>query len=77
MRVLDIVLNWLNEVTPPDISFYLVKLEAFRIEKSPPAPFFSIISEPSEEAKERGRTKEQLAKRHGMRLKFWKQLLGW
>jgi len=32
--------TWLNEVTPADVSFYLVKIEAVRIGESPPAPLF-------------------------------------
>ena len=67
--------RWLNEVSPPDISFYLIKLEAFQIENSPPAPHFSIIVKPTEEIKETGKEKAELARRHKLRLKFWETLL--
>jgi len=68
-------IRWLNEVSPPDISFYLIKLEAFQIENSPPAPHFSIVVKPTEEIKEAGKEKAELARRHKMRLEFWKDLL--
>lgn len=66
---------WLNEISPADTSFYLVKVEAYKIGDSEPAPLFSTISGPSPEAKEIGEQKQDLAERHLMRLEFWKQLL--
>jgi len=66
---------WLNEISPPDTSFYLVKVEAYTIGDSEPAPLFSTISGPSPEAKEIGEQKQDLAERHLMRIEFWKQLL--
>lgn len=66
---------WLNEISPPDTSFYLVKVEAYKIGDSEPAPLFSTISGPSPEAKEIGEQKQDLAERHLMRIEFWKQLL--
>jgi hypothetical protein len=68
-------INWLNEISPPDTSFFLVKVEAYRIGNSDPAPFFTAICAPSEEAKQIGEQKEHLAERHLRRLEFWKQLL--
>lgn len=46
-------INWLNEVAEQD--FYLLKVEAFKIGDSHPAPFFSVICRPSSEAKEIGK----------------------
>lgn len=66
---------WLNEASPPDIAFYLVKVEAYRIGDSFPAPVFTKIVEPSVEAKEVGQQKEELAQRHVDRLDFWTGLL--
>jgi hypothetical protein len=66
---------WLNESSPADVSFYLVRLEAYRIGDSPAAPMFSRIVEPSPEAKQIGAEKEQLAQRHLDRKEFWAQLL--
>jgi hypothetical protein len=67
--------DWLNKNTPSDVAFYLVKLEVFQIENSPPAPHFSVVSQPSKQIKEAGAMKEELAERHIKRLEFWKQLL--
>ena len=39
--------DWLNESTPPDISFYLVKVEGVRIGSSPAAPLFTVIFRPT------------------------------
>src|SRR3989338_2472339 len=38
-------IDWLNESTPDDIYFYLIKIEAVRIGDSPAAPLFSVIAE--------------------------------
>lgn len=68
-------ITWLNEVTPADVSFYLVKVEGVRIGESSPAPLFSVICAPSEETKEIGKEREEFAERHRKRLEFWRQLL--
>jgi hypothetical protein len=69
------VMEWLNEVTPPDMAFYLIKVEAYRIGDSPPAPLFSIVAGPSEEGKAAGRVREEMAERHKLRWEFWQELL--
>ena len=51
-------INWLNEFT--DKRFYLVQVEAYKIDSSDPAPFFSVICRPSEESKSIGRSKKSL-----------------
>ncbi len=67
--------QWLNEATPEDVAFYLVKLAAYRIGDSPAAPLFTLIVGPSEDSKAVGREKKELAERHRLRLDFWRQLL--
>jgi len=67
---------WLNEATPVNISFYLVRVAAYRIGDSDAAPLFTIIVAPSAETKDIGRQKKDLAERHVLRLRFWEQLLG-
>lgn len=52
------VINWLNEST--DKSFYLVKIEAYRIDNSDPAPVFNVICKPSVEVKRLGSDKKIL-----------------
>jgi len=36
--------HWLNEVLPVDAAFYLVKVEAYCIDDSSPAPLFSVMA---------------------------------
>ena len=67
--------DWLNKSTPANIAFYMIKLEVYQIDNSPPAPHFSVESSPSSQLKEAGEIKEKLAERHLKRLEFWKRLL--
>jgi hypothetical protein len=69
-------IQWLNETTPADTSFYLVRLAAYRISGcEPAAPLFTVIVRPSMESKGFGTEKKEMAERHVLRLKFWAQLL--
>ncbi len=68
-------IQWLNETTPEDITFYLVQVAAYRIGGSEAAPLFTVIVGPSAESKGFGRQKKELAERHVIRLKFWEELL--
>lgn len=67
-------IEWLNELTS-DVDFYLVKIEAYKIGDSDPAPKFTVIAGPTESGKVAGNEKKKLAKRHKKRLKFWEGLL--
>ena len=69
------VIEWLNEVTPVDIRWYLIKLEAVKIGDSPVAPLFSIVVGPSQEIKATGKEKKDVAERHQKRSRFWEGLL--
>src|SRR5215207_10804560 len=51
-------ITWLNESS--SASFYLVKVEAIKIEDSPPAPLLTMVVGPSEESVEVGETKKDL-----------------
>lgn len=66
--------SWLNDVTPEDVSFYLVKLEAYKIGDSEPAPLFSVIVSPDPEIKDIRRKRGELAERDKLRLEFWEKL---
>jgi len=66
-------ITWLNESS--SANFYLLKLEAIRIGDSPPAPLLTVIVGPSEEGKEIGKTKQEIAERYFIREHFWSQLL--
>jgi hypothetical protein len=66
-------ISWLNQSSPSD--FYLLKIEGIRIAGSPPAPLLTLIVGPSEETREVGETKRELAERHHIRHAFWEALL--
>jgi len=68
-------INFLNEVVPADTRFYLLKLQAFRIGESDPAPLFTIEAGPSEERTTTGSIKTELAERDKIRYRFFEQLL--
>lgn len=40
-------LDWLNEITADDISFFGLEVELWRIGNSPPAPKFNVVSKPN------------------------------
>jgi hypothetical protein len=69
------VIHWLNESTPSNISFNLVKVEAIRIGNSPYAPLFTVMAGPDAIAKEIGEKKKEWADRHYKCQDFWKGLL--
>ena len=69
------VIEWLNEVTPVDMSWYILKIEAVKIGDSPVAPLFSIVAGPSQERKATGKVKKDVAERHQKRFQFWEGLL--
>jgi len=66
-------ISWLNESSAA--SFYLLKVEAIKIDESKPAPLLTLIVGPSEESREVGETKKNLAERHILREKWWSVLL--
>lgn len=68
-------IDWLNENSPDTVGFYLVKVEAIRINDSDAAPLFTIESEPTEVAKSVGMEKRELAERQILLKKFWTNLL--
>ena len=69
-------IDWLNETTPNDISFYLIQVDAIKIENdSMVAPLFTVIKRPNIEIKQIGDEKVQEAKRHTVRREFWTQFI--
>ena len=69
------VIDWLNENTPDDISFYLIRVEAVRVGDSLPAPLFTVVAKPTIEMKRIGNEKKEWAERHRLRYEFWAGLL--
>ena len=55
---------WLNESSSAD---FMVKVEAVRIGDSLAAPLFTLIVGPSDESRELGKTKKEIADRYGVR----------
>ena len=70
-------IDWLNETTPDDISFYLIKLEAVKIDNEEvAAPLFTVIKQPSAESKLIGAEKKKSAHQNTLKYKFWEQFIG-
>jgi hypothetical protein len=68
-------IDYLNENIPSDTQFYLVKLQAFKIGESHPAPLFTIEAGPSEERTAGGEIKKEFAEKDRRRYEFFQQLL--
>lgn len=69
------VIEWLNEASPNDTAFYLVKVEAIKTGEDIISPLFSVLAKPDNQTKEIGEDKKEWAERHHHRLEFWKGLL--
>jgi len=67
--------QWLNEILPADTAFYLIKLEAYRIANSPPAPLLTVVAGPSEESRKIGSHRKDLAERNARHREFWQGLI--
>jgi len=69
-------INFLNEMAPDDIQFFLIKADAFKIGNSPPAISFSILAGPSKEISDSGKIKKDLAKKHKQeKYDFFKEII--
>jgi hypothetical protein len=66
-------ISWLNNES--SASFYLLKVEAIRIGESRPAPLLTLLVGPSEEGRQAGEKKKEIAERHSVMHRFWSQLL--
>jgi hypothetical protein len=66
-------ISWLNESTAA--SFYLIKVEAIKIDNSSPAPLLTLIVGPSEEGRAIGVKKKEIAEQDEIRYRFWSLLL--
>lgn len=68
--------EWLNQNSPDNISFYLVKVEAYKIGSQPlAAPLFTVVKRPTKEIRQLGAEKKEYAQRHILRKEFWTELL--
>lgn len=68
------IINWLNDNSLEDIAFYLVKIEVFRIDNSPPTPLFIKICSPNKKFKNLY-IHEQLSFIEKKRIEFWEKLI--
>jgi hypothetical protein len=69
-------IDWLNEHTDEDLNFFLIKVELWQIENSPPAPKFNVISQPNDWAKTVKQSTTSSAKLTGTKLRhldFWEK----
>jgi len=66
-------LNWLNDHTTDDLSFYGVQLEVFQIDESRPAMRFNVISRPAALAKQvaSAKSREGVGETQKLQLEFW------
>lgn len=70
------VIEWLNETTPENMFFYLIKVEGIKIKgQDSVAPLFTVVEGPSRERKQIGEEKKEHAQRHIVRKRFWVQLI--
>ena len=63
-------IKWLNENTPPDIAFFLIELELYKIGDSKIAPKFSIVEKPNDWEKDT-KNEENLSDLERLQLNFW------
>lgn len=66
-------IEWLNNNTNKDISFFLMEIRAYKIEDSLPAPKFVIIEKPNDFVKTANASinNRELSKSQAERLTFW------
>lgn len=64
---------WLNQAL--DADFYMVKVEAVRIAESPPAALLTLIVGPSQESKDVGQARKEVAERYQIRNRWWTSLI--
>ena len=68
-------LDWLNEYTSDELSFYGVQVEIWQIDDSRPAVRFNVISRPAEIKREdaTGKSKTELSDTKKLQFEFWSE----
>ena len=68
-------IEWLNQRTDENVSFFLLEIHAYKIGNSKPAPYFKIIEQPNNFARNlKNIAKDgELPKRKINRLEFWEK----
>lgn len=67
--------EWLNRISPEEMTFYCVELEVFRIDNSLPAPNFRIVAGPPP-SKRRGLAPGEISPRVKKYMAFFEKLRG-
>ena len=71
-------IEWFNKNMIDKISFFLVKIELWKIGNSPASPRFNIVVEPNDWAKitySKSSNTQEMTERKLMNLKFWQELV--
>jgi hypothetical protein len=68
-------INFLNEVVPEDTNFYLLKIQALKIDNSEIAPLLTVVAGPNPELTASGKIKKEIAEIEKQRYKFFEELL--
>jgi hypothetical protein len=69
--------DWLNEHTDDEVSFFLVRIELWQIGDSPPAPKFVVVSQPNDWAKAAKHSTETSSHMSNVKLlqqEFWERM---
>ncbi len=69
------VIDWLNETTAADVSFYFIRVEAVQVDDSNYAPLFTVVAQPDRQTRQVGEQKKEFAETHELRRQFWSCLL--
>jgi hypothetical protein len=67
-------LDWLNQHTPEEINFFGLEVELWRIDNSPVAPKFNIVSKPNEWSRTIGESARNIEITDG-HLQYWTELI--
>lgn len=72
------VIDWLNNITPPNVNFFLAEIKAYRIDDSPVAPQLDVVCRPNLEVKSTRENISEVEKegRH-WRKELWEDVLNY
>jgi len=67
-------IEWLNNITPGDMSFYAIELELYKIDESRPAPYFRLAAGPPPRKRRELTPPEEVTSRNRKYQKFFDEL---
>ena len=69
-------LDWLNRITDNTINFFGIEIELYRIDDSPPAPMFNIVSKPNDWTKlvKKSASSQNLTDTKLLQQEYWQAL---